>query len=149
MGYKGAVNGESKQKGTRYEMLFISKCMKMGLHPHDTVGDYLQHDMLVMNDAGCVHKVQVKGTNYAVTERRKTPRYRITAKRGNKVSKKDGLGDIDCTKVDILAAYVEKHDVWYLIPCLAIHNMSIWLFPDNLKSKAKYEIYKENWNCFF
>ena len=149
MGYKGAVNGESKQKGTRYEMLFISKCMKMGLHPHDTVGDYLQHDMLVMNDAGCVHKVQVKGTNYAVTERRKTPRYRITAKKGNNTSVKSGLGKLDCTKIDILAAYVEPCDVWYLIPCLAIKSMAVWFYPDIENSKATYEKYKENWDCFF
>ena len=139
----------SKRLGTWYESLFIPKCLSKGLHPHDTYGDYLAHDMLVMNDAGCVFKVQIKGTNTMVTDGRRYPKFRITAKRGNRVSKKAGLGDLDCTKVDILAAYVEKHDLWYLIPCLAVTNMSVWLFPDNPDSKARYEEYKDNWNCFF
>ena len=76
----------SKRLGTWYESLFIPKCLSKGLHPHDTYGDYLAHDMLVMNDAGCVFKVQIKGTNTGTKDHRNFPRYRITAKRGNKVS---------------------------------------------------------------
>jgi len=136
--------------GTLYEMRFIAECLSKGLHPHDTVGDYLQHDLLVMNDAGCVFKVQVKGTNTEIMDnRRVVPRYRITAKRGSKVNATQGLGYIDCTKVDVLAAYVEKRDAWYLIPCLSIENMSVWVYPDNPKSKAKYEKFKDDWSCFF
>ena len=143
------VHKGAKQTGTLYESMFMPACLGKGLHPHDTLGDYLQHDLLVMNDAGCVFKVQVKGTNSAISDRLVMPKYRITAKHGSKVSKKGSLGAIDCTKVDVLAAYVEPLDVWYLIPCLAIVNMAVWLFPHNPKSKARYEKYKDNWDCFF
>ena len=135
----------TKKQGTLYETIFISECLSRGLHPHDTIGDYLQHDLLVMNDAGKVFKVQVKGTESPCTQGRRIPRYRITAKTGTRRAQKM----LDCTKVDILAAHVGPTNTWYLIPCLKISKFSVWLFPDNPKSKAQYEGYKENWECFF
>ena len=146
MGNNGAVrDNDTKKQGTLYETKFISECIARGLHPHDTVGDYLHHDMLVMNNAGKVYKVQVKGTESPCTQGRRIPRYRITAKMGSRRATRI----LDCTKVDILAAYVGPHDVWYLIPCLKLKNFAVWLFPDNPVSKAQYEVYKENWECFF
>ena len=135
---------QPKQQGTLYEMLFIAECMKRELHPHDSPGDFLPHDMLVLNNAGKIFRVQVKGTDTVNERRGRYPRYRITAKSGNTSSY------IDCTKVDVLAAYVRPVDMWYIIPCLRIQNRkAVWLFPDNLESKAQFEKYKENWDYFF
>ena len=136
----------SKQKGTMYEMLFIAECMKRGLHPHDSPGDYLAHDSLVLNNAGKVFRVQVKGTNTSDERGSRMPRYRVTAKSSN-TPNHHGL---DCTKVDVLAAYVGITETWYIIPCLKVEaRRAVWLFPSNPDSKGQFEKYKDNWDYFF
>ena len=136
---------DAKQKGTFYEMLFIAECMRRGLHPHDSPGDYLAHDVLALNSAGKVFRVQVKGTETSDERGRRMPRYRVTAKSG-----KAGAYGLDCTKVDILAAYVGPTETWYIIPCLKVESKrAVWLFPCNPDSKGQYEKYKENWDLFF
>ena len=69
-------------------------------------------------------------------------RYRLTAGFG---SRKD---QIDCTKVDILAALIVPMDIWYLIPCLNLTGRALQLYPDNPKSRGQYEQFKERWGLF-
>jgi len=56
---------------------------------------------------------------------------------------------IDPSKVDVLAAYVQKVKTWYIIPILSIDSaLRISLYPHNPKSKAKHERFLEDWDYF-
>lgn len=143
----GTGNKINKVSGTLYEQIFIIECLKRELHPHPSIGDYLPHDLVVINSAGRAVRVQVKGT---ASPHKNTAgsvdRYRITAK--SKFGKVGENHPLDCTRVDVMAAYVQPFDVWYLIPCTSLTSMSVWLFPATEKSKGQYERYKENWSLF-
>ena len=135
----------AKRQGNLYEQKFVVKSLEHNLEPHLSPGDYLPHDVLVTNPAGKVFKVQVKGTACEMKDpTRQSNRYRITAASGchSKVA-------LDCTKVDVLAAYIEPMDIWYIIPCLQLMGRkAAWFYPANEKSKAFYERFKENWGLF-
>ena len=133
----------SKRAGTLYEAKFIVQALAHDLEPHPCPGEYLPHDFLVINAAGKVMRTQVKGTGSLEKCHRKTARYKILATTGNKVKTK-----IDCTKVDILVAHVEPRDAWYVIPCMQLSAKTIWLYPDNPDSIAKYEKYRDCWDLF-
>jgi hypothetical protein len=99
-----------------------------------------------MNQAGKIFKVQIKGTKDIQFDRANggMGRYMITTSTGS--CKKE---TIDCTKVDILAAYIESIPTWYLIPCLEINQcIRISLYAHNPKSKAKHEKFREAWDIF-
>jgi hypothetical protein len=50
--------------------------------------------------------------------------------------------------VDVLAAYVEPEDTWYLIPVVKLNgNMSVYLNP-NTKLNGRFEVWKDAWNVF-
>ena len=137
---------ETKRQGTIYEHLFIVRSLQEGFEPHLTVGDFLPHDIIVTNSAGASCRGQVKGTANAKVEERQNPRYRITAgvSQGNK-----GKAPIDCTKVDVLAAYIEPVDAWYMVPCLKIKSPSTWFYPNTKGgSKGYYEQFREDWDYF-
>ena len=56
---------------------------------------------------------------------------------------------LDCTKIDVLAAYIEDITSWYIIPCLEVNQaLRISLYGNNPNSKAKHEKYKEAWDLF-
>lgn len=56
---------------------------------------------------------------------------------------------LDCTKIDVLAAYVEAIPTWYIIPCLEINQcVRISLYAHNPQSKAKHEKFREMWDYF-
>lgn len=132
-----------KRQGTIYEAKFVVEALERGLDPHPCPGEYLAHDFLVTNSAGEVYKTQVKGTACEEAAKRRTKRYKVLATTGNKVKTA-----IDCTKVDLLVAYVEPSNAWYIIPCMQLSCKTIWLYPDNPKSVAQYEKYKGKWNLF-
>lgn len=109
------------------------------------LGDYLPQDCLLMNPAGKVFKVQIKGTEGKSKEDRTgLGRYMVTTSRGS--------GDketIDCTKVDVLVAYVDELNTFYNIPCMELDGAKrISVYPHNPESKAKHEKYKDNWKVF-
>ena len=133
---------DTKRAGTIYEQIFIVRALEEGLEPHPTTGAFFPHDILVTTTAGTSFRVQVKGTANPKSERRATPRFRITA--GTLRAKVP----LDCSKVDVLAAYVTPVDVWYIIPCLKIKAPSIWFYPGVEGSKAYYEQFRENWDFF-
>ncbi len=135
-----------KSKGTLYEQTFFAEALSRNLHVFSPIGDYLPVDCLIMNDAGKVFKVQIKGTENKTQDPQRTGlgRYMITTATG--ATKKQS---IDPSKVDVLAAYVQKVKAWYIIPILAIDSaLRISLYPHNPKSKAKHERFLEDWDYF-
>jgi len=135
-----------KSKGTLYEQTFFAEALSRNLHVFSPIGDYLPVDCLIMNDAGKVFKVQIKGTENKTQDPQRTGlgRYMITTATG--ATKKQS---IDPSKVDVLAAYVQKVKAWYIIPILSIDSaLRISLYPHNPKSKAKHERFLEDWDYF-
>ena len=135
-----------KRKGSLYEQIFFTEALARNLEVFTPLGDYLPQDCLVMNQAGKVFKVQVKGTKDKTKDsaRGGLGRYMITTAGGA-----DKKINMDCTKVDILAAYVEAIPIWYIIPCLDVNQtMRITLYPHNQQSRGKLEKYREGWDLF-
>jgi len=135
-----------KRKGNLYEQTFFTEALTRNLEVFTPLGDYLPQDCLVMNQAGKIFKVQIKGTKDKVIDKANggLGRYMITTATGT--AKKMTL---DCTKVDVLAAYVESIPTWYIIPCLEINQaLRISLYAHNPSSKAKHEKYREAWDLF-
>ena len=135
-----------KRKGSLYEQTFFTEALARNLEVFTPLGDYLPQDCLVMNQAGKIFKVQIKGTKDKQFDKanKGLGRYMITTSTGR--IKKETL---DCTKVDILAAYIESIPTWYIIPCLEINScIRISLYAHNPNSKAKHEKYREAWDIF-
>ena len=135
-----------KRRGSLYEQTFFTEALARNLEVFTPLGDYLPQDCLVMNQAGKIFKVQIKGTRDKVIDKanKGLGRYMVTTASGT--SKKM---TIDCTKVDILAAYIEAIPTWYIIPCLEINQaLRISLYAHNPSSKAKHEKYREAWDLF-
>lgn len=131
-----------KREGTLWEQLFVHCAMKHGFEVFVPPGDYLPQDVVLMNDAGKMYKVQVKGTSALPREPRNRDRYRVTARSNDHA--------IDCTKVDVIACYVEPVNVWYLVPCLEVRGKTgLWFYPHNPKSKARLEKFREKWDVFW
>lgn len=135
-----------KRKGSLYEQTFFTEALARNLEVFTPLGDYLPQDCLVMNQAGKIFKVQIKGTKDKQFDKanKGLGRYMITTSTGR--IKKETL---DCTKVDVLAAYIESIPTWYIIPCLEINQcIRISLYAHNPNSKAKHEKYREAWDIF-
>jgi len=136
----------TKRKGYLYEQKFFSEALGHGLEVFVPLGDYLPQDCLVMNTAGKIFKVQVKGTESKSKDKARggLGRYMVTTSSGT-ASKET----IDCTKVDVLAAYVEDENTFYNIPCMELDGAKrIGLYPHNPDSKAKHEKFKDCWDIF-
>ena len=130
----------TKRRGSQYEAAFVTQALKRGLDILEPVGDYMIYDLMVSNSAGRIQRVQVKGTSSRIKNK---PGYKIVAASGN--LKKVPLNP---DEVDVLAAYVEPCDVWYLIPVRKLDGgVSVYLNPAT-KVNAKYEVWKEAWNVF-
>ena len=135
-----------KNKGTLYEQIFFHEALAHNYEVFTPLGDYLPQDCLVMNQAGKIYKVQIKGTADKVADKSRggMGRYMITTAAG--ASHKES---IDPSKVDVLAAYVAALPTWYIIPILSLDSaIRISLYPHNPTSKAKHEKYREDWDCF-
>jgi len=136
----------TKRKGYLYEQKFFSEALGHGLEVFVPLGDYLPQDCLVMNTAGKIFKVQVKGTESKSKDKARggLGRYMVTTSSGTAAKE-----TIDCTKVDVLAAYVEDENAFYNIPCMELDGAKrIGLYPHNPDSKAKHEKFKDCWDIF-
>ena len=130
----------TKRRGSQYEAAFVTQSLKRGLDILEPVGDYMPYDLMVQNGDGRILRVQVKGTNSPVKGK---PGYKIIAASGSTTKT-----PINPEEVDVLAAYIEPEDVWYLIPLRKIAGgVSIYLNP-NTKQNGRYEVWKEAWNVF-
>ena len=135
-----------KRKGNLYEQKFFSEALNQGFEVFTPLGDYLPQDCLVMNVAGKVFKVQIKGTEAKSKDPKRggLGRYMVTCATGSA-----GKESIDCTKVDILVAYVEEENIFYIIPAIELNGViRISLYPHNPNSKARLEQFKDNWKIF-
>ena len=135
----------TKHLGASAESLFAGRALSKGLDVFIPCGDYLPQDAVVMNGAGSLFKVQVKSTRGVAREGdARRSRYKIQPVRGSGHKQ-----PLDCSKVDVLACYIEDHDLFYLIPCLELMECkTIWLYALDAKSKGKFEIYKDYWDIF-
>jgi hypothetical protein len=130
----------TKRRGSQYEAAFVVQALKRGLDILEPVGDYMPYDLMVQNADGRIQRVQVKGTSSPLKGK---PGYKIIAASGNATKL-----PLNPDEVDVLAAYVEPCDVWYLIPLRKIDGgISVYLNPAT-KVTAKYEVWKEAWNVF-
>ncbi len=135
-----------KHKGTLYEQIFFSEALARNHEVFTPIGDYLPQDCLLMNQAGKIFRVQIKGTEDKVADKSRggIGRYMITTATGH-----TGKTSIDPSKVDVVAAYVASIPTWYIIPILNIDNaIRISLYPHNPTSKAKHEKCREDWEYF-
>ena len=134
------MSSNMKRRGSQYEATFIVESLKRELDVLESYGDYMPYDLVVQNGDGRFFRVQVKGTNSRIKNK---PGYKILAAGGN--LKKVVLSP---TEVDVLAAYVEPEDTWYLVPVVKLNgNMSVYLNPKT-KLNGRYEVWKEAWNVF-
>jgi len=130
----------TKRRGSQYEAAFVTQALKRGLDILEPYGDYMPYDVMVQNADGRIQRVQVKGTSTRIKGK---PGYKVIAAHGNTTKV-----PINPDEVDVLAAYIEPEDCWYLIPLRKIDGgVSVYLNP-NSKVNAKYEVWKEAWNVF-
>ena len=129
-----------KRRGSQYESAFVTQALKRGLDILEPYGDYMPYDVMVQNADGRIQRVQVKGTSSQIKNK---PGYKVIAAHGNATKT-----PINPDEVDVLAAYVEPEDTWYVIPVAKLTgNVSVYLNP-NTKLNGRYEVWKEAWNVF-
>ena len=129
-----------KRRGSQYEAAFATQALKRGLDILEPYGDYMPYDVMVQNGDGRIVRVQVKGTGNQIKNK---PGYKVIAATGNATKT-----PINPDEVDVLAAYVEPEDTWYVIPVVKLKgNVSVYLNP-NTKRNGRYEVWKEAWNVF-
>tara|TARA_R100000655_G_scaffold67006_1_gene105425 strand:- start:320 stop:739 length:420 start_codon:yes stop_codon:yes gene_type:complete len=129
-----------KRRGSQYEAAFATQALKRGLDILEPYGDYMPYDVMVQNGDGRILRVQVKGTGNQIKNK---PGYKVIAATGNSTKT-----PINPDEVDVLAAYVEPEDTWYVIPVKKLKgNVSVYLNP-NTKRNGRYEVWKEAWNVF-
>jgi|TARA_Y100001970_G_scaffold112626_2_gene140530 hypothetical protein len=134
------MSTNAKRRGSQYEAAFVTQALKRGLDVLEPYGDYMPYDVMVQNDEGRIQRVQVKGTSANIKNK---PGYKVIAASGNSQKR-----PIKGEEVDVLAAYVEPEDCWYLIPIRKIEGgVSVYLNP-NTKLNGRYEVWKEAWNVF-
>ena len=130
----------TKRRGSQYEAAFVTQALKRGLDILEPVGDYMPYDLMVQNADGRIQRVQVKGTGARIKGKLG---FKIIAASGNAAK-----APINPDEVDVLAAYIEPEDVWYLIPLRKLDgNVSVYLNPHS-KVNGRYEVWKEAWNVF-
>ena len=130
----------TKRRGSQYAAAFVTQALKRGLDILEPYGDYMPYDVMVQNADGRIQRVQVKGTGTRIKGK---PGYKVIAAHGNTTKV-----PLNPDEVDVLAAYVEPEDVWYLIPLRKIDGgVSVYLNPHS-KVNGKYEVWREAWNVF-
>ena len=128
-----------KALGALFGQRFVLKCLEHGLHPFSPIEEGLPQDMLVMNQYNEVLRVQIKGTQTPV-RKWKTDRYKVTAGTGNSSKKA-----IDCARIDIVIAHVDP-DIWYILPCVEVKSVAVWLYPYDPNSSGQYERFRDRWD---
>jgi len=129
-----------KRRGSQYESAFVTQALKRGLDILEPYGDYMPYDVMVQNGDGRIQRVQVKGTSSRIKGK---PGFKIIAASGNATKT-----PISSEEVDVLAAYVELEDTWYLIPVKKLTgHVSVYLNPKTERN-GRYEVWKEAWNVF-
>lgn len=117
------LRGNPKRLGEISQAAFLLKAEMMGFHLALPWGDSERWDFIVWaRDAGRAVRVQVKGTGRLDRGGYDVQPVHSTRKGGKKrYTKKD---------IDVIAAYVQPEDAWYLIPIEAVGRAkSLRLYP--------------------
>ena len=130
---------QNKAKGALYEAKFRAEAMENGLHVFDPAGDYLPVDFILMNNAGRMFRVQVRGSAFSNRDG-----VRISLQCGNKKS-----AYLSSATYDILAGYCVNYDLWYLVPSSLCEGLSrLKFYPHVENSRGKWEKYRSAWDVF-
>jgi hypothetical protein len=115
----------TKVSGSAYEHLFVSESLRRGFLPHIPAGDWLEHDVLLLNRHGGVARIQVKGTSRGNNPGRNVC-YTVRVKK---------------SEFDFLAGFVEPLNTWWIIPRSKLTGQTTTLLP-----ATRYAKYRDAWN---
>ena len=127
-----------KGMGEVSQAAFLLRARGMGLAVAIPWGDSERCDFVVWAKSGRMRRVQVKGTGrlyrrgyevQAVSTTRDGRKKRYTAR-----------------EIDVLAAYVQPVEAWYLVPIAAVgRRKSLRLYPGIASKSAEWERWLEAW----
>ncbi|HXE90652.1 MAG TPA: group I intron-associated PD-(D/E)XK endonuclease [Terriglobales bacterium] len=126
-----------KAQGDAAESLFLHRAISLGLTVSKPWGDNSKYDFIVDNGRRLI-RVQVRSVSLPQDDA-----FRVSTGCGNRSKIPYTPADID-----LLAAYVEPHHAWYLIPVETFAPVtSIWLFPHRTSSRShRFERFREAWD---
>jgi hypothetical protein len=125
-----------KAQGDAAESLFLHRAVSLGFTVSKPWGDNSKYDFIVDNGSRLI-RVQVRSVSTPYENA-----FRISTAFGNNTKTPYGPEDID-----LLAAYVEPRNAWYLIPVEAFAPVAtIWLFPHRTSRRShRFERFREAW----
>ena len=116
------------------ELKAMQDLITKGFKVSRPVIDTYEYDLL-SDWNGTLKRIQVKCTDTLSDGRR----YKFEAVNGI------ARTPYEAGTIDYLMCYVIGLDLWYVIPHSIVTSKKITVYPQNLTSKAKYEIYKNRW----
>ncbi len=129
----------TKQRGEVAESIFMTKALTKGFGVAKPWGDSERYDFIL--DSGTrLWRVQVKST------------YKASQSGAYRVHVCGAVRERAYTKeeIDVLVAYAEPEDVWYVVPVAALgKGIDIALFPNRHRRASPFEQYREAWGWLF
>ena len=123
-----------KLQGEAAESVFLFRAVSLGLTVCKPWGDSAKYDFIVDNGRR-LFRTQVKAV--ALPDGNS---YRITSGSGNRRKV-----PYSPAQIDLLAAYVEPFDTWYLIPVEAFTPATTIRLCPHRPSRRKFERFREAW----
>jgi len=132
----GQGNPDCKRQGHIAELAFMHKAAELGFGVTKPSGD-VEHYDFILDSGSRLWRVQVKST---YTPRKTRRCYYVQPTHG--YARKTYTAD----EIDFVVAYVVPARAWYVIPiCALTSGMRIYLFPDNPRSRGRFEPYRDAW----
>jgi hypothetical protein len=129
-------NPDGKRQGHIAELAFMHKAAELGFGVIKPSGDVEHYDFIL--DSGCrLWRVQVKSTH---TRRKSRRSFDVKTSHGHarRTYTKDDI--------DFVVVYIVPPRAWYVIPVCALNSgVKINLNPDNPRSCARFERYRDAW----
>jgi hypothetical protein len=141
--YMPAGHLGTRRMGDLAELAFMYRAASQGIGVARPYGDSYPYDVLVQHGRR-LSRIQVKSC-FSLEKRRYTGFPIIVAShwRGQQVG-------YSIEEIDFIAAFIARHDAWYLIPIEALGKVkNIRLYPTARKLKrpgGRYECYREAWH---
>lgn len=123
-----------KSKGEWAEIAFMSRTIGLGFTVCRPYGDNHPFDFLVVTPAGHALRLQVK-SSWTMLKRAYFLNTHDSRRRCYRKA-----------DIDFLIGYVVPEDAWYIIPIRAVAKTMIGLFPHVLRSRGRFERYREAWH---
>jgi hypothetical protein len=130
---------DPKQSGEISQAAFLLRARTLGFKVALPWGDSERFDFVVwMEEGGPMYRVQVKGTS-----RLHRRGYEVQPVRSTRGGQKKRY---TAKEIDVVAAYVQPVDVWYLLPIKAVGRAkSLRFYPDIKSRNPMWEKYREAW----